>query len=494
MSLCKYNPGVFPTVLKKLIVRYSKINKEMVVQQARIASTTQDINNQQKIMDNAQETLDFLTTKYSNDQLYAYLEGSVRTTFYQMYTIAYDLAKKVEATYLFERGPQVMDASKPFIRFGYWDPSHDGLQCGEALAISLRQLQSTYLESRGYDFEITKNVSLRQLSPLALMHLRQSGSCDFTLPEVLFDIDFPGHYLRRIRSVALTIPAVAGQSRGDINATLTLTQNGYRITSSGATDANSYPEKAPDGPDGADPRFSSSKVPINSIAVGNGQNDSGTFELTFNSERYLPFEGAGAISSWQLELPQQLRSFDYTSIPDVVLSVKYTSVDGGAALKSAAAASVTKFIKTVEDISSDQGLFASFDLAVDFASEWAKASAGPSAGTNPPTRIISMPNIGDLLPYFTRSYTAQAQDIALVTDMALTADSYSLKTSASTSGISFSEIHDDQIGSAKLFRSAGGLGVAFQGPNVAWKLEIRDPGTPGFALKKIWLLVRFTLR
>jgi hypothetical protein len=35
---------------------------------------------------------------------------------------------------------------------------------------------------------------------------------------------------------------------------------------------------------------------MQSIATSHAQNDSGMFELNFRDERYLPFEGAGAIS------------------------------------------------------------------------------------------------------------------------------------------------------------------------------------------------------
>jgi hypothetical protein len=47
------------------------------------------------------------------------------------------------------------------------------------------------------------------------------------------------------------------------------------------------------------------------IATSSAQNDAGVFEFSFRDERYMPFEGAGAISSWQLTLPKSFRSFDY---------------------------------------------------------------------------------------------------------------------------------------------------------------------------------------
>ena len=53
-------------------------------------------------------------------------------------------------------------------------------------------------------------------------------------------------------------------------------------------------------------------------------------------ERYLPFEGAGAISTWRLDLSKQFRTFDYDTISDVILHLRYTARDGGQALSDAA--------------------------------------------------------------------------------------------------------------------------------------------------------------
>src|SRR6185436_7063408 len=46
-------------------------------------------------------------------------------------------------------------------------------------------------------------------------------------------------------------------------------------------------------------------------------------------ERYMPFEGAGAISSWKLSLPGSFRPFDYQTISDVMLHVSYTAEEDG---------------------------------------------------------------------------------------------------------------------------------------------------------------------
>lgn len=66
-------------------------------------------------------------------------------------------------------------------------------------------------------------------------------------------------------------------------------------------------------------------LPSSPIAISNGQNDSGLFELNFRYARYLPFEDAGAISERDLKLPE-FRQFDYNTISDVVLHARYMVV------------------------------------------------------------------------------------------------------------------------------------------------------------------------
>src|SRR5208282_3604778 len=61
------------------------------------------------------------------------------------------------------------------------------------------------------------------------------------------------------------------------------------------------------------------------IATSTAQNDTGVFEFNFRDERYMPFEGAGAISSWKVELPSGFRQFDYQTISDVIVHISYTA-------------------------------------------------------------------------------------------------------------------------------------------------------------------------
>lgn len=446
------------------------IDKQALTQKIQIDIANQEIINQQNNIDSAQEVEEFLRSKYTNEELYTWMEGQIQTLYYQAYTLAYELAKKAEKVFRFERG---MTTSN-FIQFGYWDAARDGLLAGERLYIGLKQLESAYQEKRGYDYEVTKHVSLRQINPIALIHLKETGSCEFGLPEVLFDMDHPGHYMRRIKSVALTVPCVVGPYTS-LNCTLRLLEHKFR-TSAIAKDKNDYLEKT----DETDDRFSTVNVPITSIAVSSGQNDSGVFELNFKDERYIPFEGAGVISKWRLELPKEFRQFDYDTISDAIVHIRYTALDGGDKLKKPANDSVMAYIKSVEELSRDEGLFAAFDLKHDFPNEWYKAMNLPAGSTE---RVLMLNNLNDRLPIFTKGRDPkqiQAIDVYLVTPTKLSA----------------SLMQDTEI---IPFTDGSPVGETMKSfvikdnnlPMNSWQLKIQDVKTE---IDRLWLLVRYVLK
>jgi hypothetical protein len=107
---------------------------------------------------------------------------------------------------------------------------------------------------------------------------------------------------------------------------------------------------------------------MQAIATSSGQNDSGLFELNFRDERYLPFEGAGVMSRWRIELSREFRQFDYGTISDVVLHIKYTARDGGVPLRDAAVADLRQQLQEVEGTPQTR----MFSLRHEFPSEWHK--------------------------------------------------------------------------------------------------------------------------
>jgi Tc toxin complex TcA C-terminal TcB-binding domain len=246
-----------------------------------------------------------------------------------------------------------------FIEFGYWDSLKKGLMSGERLSFDLKRMEVAYLNQNKREYEITKNVSLMQLNPLALLELKQTGQCEMTIPEGLFDMDYPGHYMRRIKSVSITIPCITGPYTS-VNCTLNLQKSILRHTSKLSGGMYQVQED--------DPRFTYYFNSIQSIVTSSGQNDSGMFETNLRDERYLPFEGSGVISTWRLELPKDIRQFDYNTISDVILHMRYTARDGGDQLKKGA----SNNLKTMIDEAKASGSVRLFSVRHEFPMEWAK--------------------------------------------------------------------------------------------------------------------------
>jgi hypothetical protein len=173
----------------------------------------------------------------------------------------------------------------------------------------------------------------------------------------MFDRDYPGHYLRRIKSASLTIPGVTGPHT-TIHCRLTLLSSKVRIKGSVGEDL----DYAEDDSEAGDPRFLYHHGAIQSICTSSGQNDSGVFELNFRDERMLPFEGAGAVSRWQIEIDPESNEFDLGTITDVVLHMSYTAREGGGLLAKAA--------KLAADEAAPRVGVRVFSLRHEFAAEW----------------------------------------------------------------------------------------------------------------------------
>ncbi len=323
-----------------------------------------ELDNHLKQTDNARAVDEFMHDKYTNRELYSWMAGGISAVYFASYQLAYDMAKRAERAFQSELG---LDNSN-FIQFGYWDSLKKGLLSGENLSLDLKRLEVAYLEQNRREFEISKHLSLLQLDPLALINLKETGTCEVSIPEALFDIDFPGHYFRRIKSVSITIPCVAGPYTS-VSCTLRLLKHSYRKTALVGTDG--YPRTTNSGGIPTDDsRFADSFGTIQSIATSHGQNDSGMFELNFRDERYLPFEGAGAISTWRIELPKKFRQFDYDTISDAIIHLKYTAREGGELLGQKATENLKKALNEIISSSRETGLARLFSLRHEFPSEW----------------------------------------------------------------------------------------------------------------------------
>ena len=337
-----------------------QIEKQIVAAEIRLAIAEKELENHELQIENADESDAFLKDKFTNKQLYNWMMSRISSIYFQSYQMAYDLARQAEIAYQKELGV----ANSNFIQFGYWDSLKKGLLAGEQLNHDLKRMEFSYLAQNKREYEITKHVSLRQLNPLALLALKATGKCEIAIPEWLFDMDCPGHYMRRIKSVALSIPSVTGPYTS-INSTLSLQKSTVRCS---LDTSNGYVRDL----EGNDTRFVDYFGNVQSIVTSSAQSDSGMFETNLHDERYLPFEGAGAESTWCIELPTEYRQFDYNTISDVILHIRYTAREGGGAFKDAAIKSPKEKMLP----NADTKLMQIFSLQHDFPTEWSAFLSG----------------------------------------------------------------------------------------------------------------------
>jgi Tc toxin complex TcA C-terminal TcB-binding domain/Neuraminidase-like domain/Putative peptidoglycan binding domain len=356
------------------------IDKQIAAAEIRKEIAKQELTNHVKQIQNARQVEDFMRSKFTNEELYTWMIGQISTIYFQSYQLAYDVAKRAETAYRFELG--LSDSN--FIQFGYWDSLKRGLLAGERLYHAIKRMEVAYLEQNQREYEITKHISLSRLDPLALAELKQTGECFVSVPEALFDLDYPGHYLRRIKYASLTVPCVTGPYVG-VNCTLTLLRSSIRHSNSLGS-----PPRYRRQQEEEDPRFRDSNGAIQSIVTSSGQNDSGLFETNLRDERYLPFEGAGAISEWHIQLPRDFRQFDYNTISDVVLHLRYTAREGGEPLRNQAVTELQDALNEFLRTEGQKGLALPISLRHEFPSEWHRFLNPPQDSVGDPTLTMNL--------------------------------------------------------------------------------------------------------
>lgn len=263
---------------------------------------------------------DFLSKRFTKAQLYQWLNSQLAALYRQAYDATLSLCLAAEACWQYE----IADFDTRFIQPGAWHATYRGLGAGELLKLNLLKMHAGYLQRHERELEIRKTISLRQLKgktaasslnkEWSQLHadLKQGG-CEFELTHQLFEDDYKGqrHYLRRIKTISVTLPTVVGPYE-NIRATLTQTASTVFLSP------------------GDQGRAMESWRANQQIALSTGVDDNGLFTLSFNDDRYLPFEYTGAISKWQLTFPNPEAQKDLLeSLTDVIVHVSYTARVGG---------------------------------------------------------------------------------------------------------------------------------------------------------------------
>jgi len=357
----------------------AQVERQIAAARIRREIASSDLRDHETRIEQARRVEELLRDKPTNEAHYEASRGALQALHAQCLRAARDLVQKARRCLEYECGTSVRAA----LAGGPDGAPANGLLAGERLMRQLRQMERIYHDRPVRELELTKHVSIAQLDPLALLSLKATGSCEVEIPEWFFDVDYPGHYFRRLKAVALTVPAVVGPYTS-LAATLTLLAS--RVRESPRV-VGAYDDEE---------NLRADHLPVEAIAASTAQQDSGRFELDFRDDRYLPFEGAGAVSRWRISLPAMLRSFDYDTITDVVLTLRLT-----ARRDEALAAPALKALQARLAAAAGGSLFRLFSLRHEFPNEWQRLRAAPAG-------VASLPVSGALFPLI-----AQGRAIAI---------------------------------------------------------------------------------
>ncbi|MDU8575443.1 neuraminidase-like domain-containing protein [Pseudomonas syringae] len=298
------------------LLESEQITLQLTVHDAQTRVTALQLRQSEEAKKQAETVYAFLNKRFTNSQLYQWLNGQFSTFYYQTYDATFSLCLATQACWQYE----IADYSTSFIQPAAWKDAWRGLTAGEALKLNLLRMDAAYMTRNERKMEIVKTVSVRQLPEAegddtginhgwdaVVERLAQDGIAEFEITRAMLDEDYPGHYLRRIKRISVSLPATVGPYQ-DIRATLTQSYSAVQM------------DAQPDGPLKENLRASQQ------IALSTGVDDDGLFVFNFDDERYLPFEGTGAISRWTLSFSNPASQRDMIdSITDIIVHMRYTA-------------------------------------------------------------------------------------------------------------------------------------------------------------------------
>ncbi|SEJ87980.1 Tc toxin subunit A [Pseudomonas sp. NFR16] len=283
-----------------------------------------------------------MTTGFTIIPTYNWLVARQELLYGPAYDAVLSLCLTTEAAWRYEIG----DYKRPaFIKTGAWVDSYKGMLAGESLLVNLQEMENAHIQCNERRLCIKKTIDVRRGQSddqwLEQLKTLSNNPLVFGFTSLDFDNNYPGHYLRQIRhvSVSFVMASEAGTTLENVSAILTQTDSTILTepTDAGADYLYKPGTKAPDS-------IKQNLRAQQQIALSSTQADDGlgfdkadwVYELMFHDGRYLPFEGTGAISRWQLSFTdadflKKLTSDDGKTslLKNIQIQLVYTARDGG---------------------------------------------------------------------------------------------------------------------------------------------------------------------
>lgn len=297
------------------IARLNSANAELMRQ---MAERQIQINLMQ--IKHAELVLTYISKQFLNADMYSFLAQQSKQNYNQYLAYATRAALMAERALEMKRGQ-----AYSIVKLNYFDTSVQGLMGGEALQKDIETLEyQSFIRNERRQYPPVKVYSLASSFPMEFEFFRNGNSCInnaeereinmkkgqlyFKTDHLDFDLDYPGHYHRLIKSVRVNILALTGTE--GIKATLTQLGASQIVTKQ-------------------NDQFKIENIPgiMQRIALSNAPDGIGLVPLNPDKEKMDPFEGSGVSCWWLLEVPPGGNKFNFDTIADIQFIIEYSSYE-----------------------------------------------------------------------------------------------------------------------------------------------------------------------
>lgn len=293
---------------------------------------------------NLEEAYVSMTTGFTIIPVYNWLVARQQLIYGAAYDAVLSLCLSTEAAWRYEIGDYQREA---FIKTSAWSDTYKGMLVGESLLLDLQQMENAYLLANERRLTIKKSFVLEQEGSATEHTLTKSSSSGGSLAYTFefkardFDRNYPGHYLRQIQHVSVSLELESGLQLDDLCAILTQTGSTTLLVAEIEGAKALYPSAGTTSPakDMPSPKsIARNPRAHQQIALSTQTSDDGmayatgnrVYQTLFHDGRYLPFEGTGAISEWKLEIMNNtVLAQNPSKLKKVTFNIVYSAKPGG---------------------------------------------------------------------------------------------------------------------------------------------------------------------
>lgn len=309
------------------------IDKQLLEQDVHLRAASIALEEARAKLASHRAEYEIMTSVFASQPTYLWLIGRMSDIYTSAYDATLSLCLMAESCLQYELG----DFDSTWIRTDNWLDNWRGMLAGEALERDLIQMDVAAIRDNHRPLDIRKDFSLCELNGWTKEDLHAhlaNHEIHFELAPSHFDVDFPGHYLRRLERIVVEFRGKQIPASTSIGAMLYQTANRVLLSDDSEGATHLYSAKQ-----GNAANVLRDLRPSQRVALWSARELVRNFQLqpsVPDKTRYQPFEGTGLLSSWKIvfageEALKGLKKDGAWVVDDIHVQVSYSAVEGSPA-------------------------------------------------------------------------------------------------------------------------------------------------------------------